>query len=88
MTIGNLGAMGTGTLGGGDQMPAAAAPTWRPIATGPKDKTLVMVAIVSGGAVMRASDASYHNNSWFTKSGARLSFTATHWAPMPAIGAA
>lgn len=56
---------------------------WQPIATAPKDRTLVLVGLVRDGILWRASDAVFQRIGWYTKNGESCHW-ATHWTPLPA----
>ena len=55
---------------------------WQPIETAPKDKTLVLVALIRDGVVWRASDAVFNGLGWYTKNG-KACHWRTHWMPLP-----
>jgi len=61
----------------------APAPDWQPIETAPKDGTLVLVAFIRDGSVLRASDAAFNGLGWYTRNGSACHWR-THWMPLPA----
>lgn len=64
-----------------------AAPThqhgWLPIETAPKDKTLVIVALIRDDRVWRVSEASFNGLGWYDIGG-KACHWRTHWMPLPA----
>ncbi len=55
---------------------------WQPMDTAPKDKTLVIVALIRDGVIWRVSDAAFNGLGWYTKSGEACHWR-THWMPLP-----
>lgn len=63
--------------------PSAAPPqAWRDISTAPKDKTLVILALVVDGVVWRVHEGAFNGLAWYTKNGGSLP-QMTHWMPLP-----
>lgn len=59
---------------------------WQPIETAPKDKTVVLVALIKDGKVWRVSEASFNGLGWYDKGG-KACHWRTHWIPLPPIAA-
>jgi hypothetical protein len=58
--------------------------TWQPIATAPKDRTVIIGALIQGGKVWRVSDMKHNGLAFYNVAGGRLP-PMTHWIPMPEV---
>jgi len=54
---------------------------WQPIATGPRDDSGVLVALIEGQTIRRVSDARNRGLGWYTFGGQACHW-ATHWKPL------
>lgn len=55
---------------------------WQLIDTAPKDRTLVLVALIKDGKVWRVSEASFNGLGWYDVGG-KACHWRTHWMPLP-----
>ena len=57
---------------------------WQPIETAPKDGTVILVALIKDGHVMRVSDARHVKDlGLYTRFGGEACHWRTHWMPLP-----
>ena len=61
---------------------AAGRVQWQPIATAPKDGTLILGALIRNGRVWRVHDMQHNGLAFYTASGNSVP-EMTHWVPMP-----
>ena len=56
---------------------------WEPIENAPKDRSMILVANSDVAEFAWKEDAIC--DMWFTEKGYKLSFTPTHWLPLPTL---
>ena len=56
---------------------------WQPINTAPKSKHILICVEGKVGSVWIACDNGMHKQTFYFKSGSKISMEPTHWMPLP-----